>query len=275
MDHTPDHSGVRTFDAQPAPSTPAPHPASAPAGNGHVRELQVGERNGLLRALPTEAYAQLAPYLEPVDMPRGQVLWQPDGPIDAVYFPRTAVCSILTPLVGERSVESATVGREGLVGMPVVLGASTTHSQAIVQIAGAVARVDAARLRGWLASADGALAHLLRYAQALVEQMAQSVACNAKHPVEERCVRWLLATRDRVGADRFERTHEFLAAMLGVRRATVTVTAGTLQRAGLIRYSRGKVTILDAERLEEVSCECYGVVRAQHERLLGGPPAMA
>jgi CRP-like cAMP-binding protein len=160
-----------------------------------------------------------------------------------------------------------------MVGVPVVLGAASTHSQAIGQVAGRAARVDAGRFREWLATADGALTLLLRYAQALVEQTAQSVACNRKHAMEERCARWLLATRERVGSDRFELTHEFLAAMLGVRRASVTVAAGMLQQAGTIRYTRGRVTILDGERLEEASCECYRVVREQHDRLLGSSPA--
>jgi CRP-like cAMP-binding protein len=162
-----------------------------------------------------------------------------------------------------------------MIGVPVVLGAATTHSQALGQVAGAAARVDAGRFRAWLGEADGASALLLRYAQALLEQTAQSVACNRKHPLEERCARWLLATRDRVGANDFELTHEFLAAMLGVRRASVTVAAGMLHQAGFIKYSRGKVTVLDGLGLEQAACECYGVVRVQHERLLGDGPATA
>jgi CRP-like cAMP-binding protein len=230
------------------------------------------ERNRLLRALSPAAYTALQPHLEPVEITAHQVLWPADGPIHGVYFPRTAVCSLLTPLADEAPVESATVGCEGLVGVPVVLGARTTHTQGITQVAGAAARVDAGRFRDWLAGgagADGALALFLRYAQVLLEQTAQSVACNRRHEMDERCARWLLATADRVGEDSFVLTHDFLAAMLGVRRASVTVAAGMLQEAGLIRYSRGRVTVLDRERLEEASCECYRVVRAQHERLLG------
>jgi CRP-like cAMP-binding protein len=265
VDHIIERSG-----ADQAPPSPAPY-----AGDGHARALHAAERNRLLRGLPPVAYEQLAPHLEPVELTPRQVLLEPDGPIRAVFFPRTVVCSLLTPLEGEMPVESATVGFEGMVGVPVVLGAATTHTKAIAQVAGAAARVDAARFREWLAQADGALPLLLRYAQALLEQTAQSVACNRKHEMEERCARWLLATRDRVGADQFMLTHEFLAAMLGVRRATVTVAAGMLQQAGLITYTRGRVTILDAERLKEASCECYREVRAQHERLLGYSPASA
>ena len=232
---------------------------------------QAVERNYLLRALPPAAHAALLPHLEPIQIAQGQFLWRQDEPIRSVYFPRTAIISLLTPMADEAPVESATVGFEGLVGVPVLLGAAATHTQALGQIPGDAARVDAERFREWLAGADGALPFLLRYAQALLEQTAQSVACNRRHAMEERCARWLLATRDRAGSDRFPLTHEFLAAMLGTRRASVTVAAGMLQQAGLIKYSRGKVTILDSERLEEASCECYRVVRAQHARLIGVP----
>jgi CRP-like cAMP-binding protein len=258
----PDQAGAESSAASPAVAVPRD-------------PLQAQERNGLLRALSPEAYARLLPHLEPVDFATGQVLWRPDEPIHAVYFPRTAVCSILTPLADEAPVESATVGREGLVGVPVVLDAPATHSQALAQIPGAAARVDAVHFRAWLPTGDGAFPLLLRYAQALLEQTAQSVACNRRHEMDERCARWLLATHDRVGGDAFPLTHEFLAAMLGVRRASVTVAAGMLQQAGLIRYSRGRVTILDRERLEEASCECYRVVRTQHARLLGFSDASA
>jgi CRP-like cAMP-binding protein len=241
---------------------------SRQGGRSAAPDRVPGERNRLLRALSADAFAGLLPHLEPVEVTVGQVLWPADGPIHAVYFPRTSVCSLLTPLADEAPVESATVGYEGIVGVPVVLGAPRTHTQAIGQIAGTAARVDARRFREWLATADGALPLFLRYAQVLLEQTAQSVACNRKHEMDERCARWLLATRDRVGADGFQLTHDFLAAMLGVRRASVTLAAGMLQQAGLIRYSRGRVTVLDSERLEEASCECYGVVRAQHELLL-------
>jgi CRP-like cAMP-binding protein len=242
-------------------------------GDGDARALHASERNRLLRSLRAAAYGQLAPELEPVELTAHQVLWEPDGPIGAVYFPRTAVCSLLTPLSDEMPVESATVGCEGMIGVPVVLGAPATHTKAIAQVAGAAARVDAARFRAWLAAADGALPLCLRYVQALLEQTAQSAACNRKHELEERCARWLLATRDRAGGDRFDLTHEFLAVMLGVRRAGVTVATGLLQRAGLITYSRGQVSVLDAERLEQASCECYRVVREQHEHLPSGSPA--
>ncbi|HEY0776998.1 MAG TPA: Crp/Fnr family transcriptional regulator [Gemmatirosa sp.] len=243
--------------------------AGVPPAPPDWQAAQAAEQNRLLRALPPAAYAQLAPYLESIAIKAGQVLWPADRPIHGVYFPRTAVVSLLTMLDDDAPVESATVGREGVVGVPVVHGVAETHTQALAQIDGLAARVDTDRFRAWLAAADGALPVLLRYAQALLEQTAQSVACNRRHAMEERCARWLLATRDRVGSDQFTLTHEFLAQMLGTRRASVTVAAGMLQHAGLLRYTRGRVTILDAARLEEASCECYHIVRDQHARLLG------
>lgn len=270
MNHTVERSGERAgiSGADLAASSPAPY-----AGDSHTRALHAAERNRLLHGLSIAAYEQLAPHLEPTDLTAGQVLWEPDELIRVVYFPRTAVCSLVTPLSDEAPVESATVGCEGMVGAPVVLGAPVTHTRAITQIAGAAARVDAARFRDWLWEAEGALPFFLRYAQALIEQTAQSVACNRRHEAAERCARWLLTTRDRVGSDQFALPHQLLAAMLGVRRAGVTVAAGMLQRAGFISYARGRVTVLDAERLEEASCECYRVVRTRQERLLGRSPA--
>jgi CRP-like cAMP-binding protein len=270
------HAGLTPADGR-VTTTAAAGGAVSDSGSTQAMQamqpVQADERNRLLRALPTDAYAALAPHLEPVAIGVGQLLWPTDRPIHAVYFPRTAVCSLLTPLADELPVESATVGHEGLVGVPIVLGASSTHTQAIGQVGGAAARVDALRFRDWLWSAAGALPLFLRYTQALLDQTAQSVACNRKHEMDARCARWLLATRDRVGADGFPLTHRFLAAMLGVRRPSVTVAAGMLQQAGLVRYTRGRVTILDRERLEEASCECYRVVRDRHEQLLGDSSA--
>jgi len=161
-------------------------------------------------------------------------------------------------------------GREGMAGTPVVLGARSTHLEAIAQVPGTAARVDAERFLTGLRQSDGALFPLLlRYAQALQEQTAQGVACNRRHPIDERCARWLLMTQDRVGTDQFPLTQEFLAFMLGVRRASVTVAAGMLQQAGLIRYTRGRITVVDRARLEAASCECYAVVQRKYDQLLG------
>jgi CRP-like cAMP-binding protein len=157
-----------------------------------------------------------------------------------------------------------------MAGTPVVLGVRVTNLQAITQVSGLAARLDAERFTGHLRQADGALfSLLLRYTQALHEQTAQSVACNRRHAIEERCARWLLMTQDRVGTDQFGLSQDFLAFMLGVRRASVTVAAGMLQQAGFIRYHRGTITIVDRSGLEAASCECYEVVRRKYEQLLG------
>lgn len=163
-----------------------------------------------------------------------------------------------------------------MAGVPVALGVRNTTSKAICQVAGDAVRMDAGRFVEVLHGAGGTLLSLvLRYAQALQEQIAHSVACNRRHGIDERCARWLLMTRDRVESDQFVLTHEFLAFMLGVRRASVTVAAGMLQQAGLIQYSRGKITVLDAERLQEASCECYPIIRKRYDELLREPPATA
>ena len=234
------------------------------------QDHNVGEENRLLQRLPPDQYAALLPYLEPVELNNRQVLWQPDATIHSVYFPRTCVLSLLTPLSDEPPVEAATVGREGMAGTAVVLGVRVTNVQAITQVSGLAARLDAERFMVHLRQADGALfSLLLRYAQALQEQTAQSVACNRRHAIGERCARWLLMTQDRVGRDQFGLTQDFLAFMLGVRRASVTVAAGMLQQAGLIRYHRGTITVVDRDGLEAASCECYKVVTRKYEQLLG------
>jgi CRP-like cAMP-binding protein len=228
------------------------------------------EQNRLLNALPGESYERLLPHFERVALPIQQVLWPSDEPIRSVYFPRTCVISLVVRLAEEPPVECATIGCEGMLGVPVALGAESTSSQALVQIAGEAVRIAAAVFRDVLLD-DAAVSGLaLRYAQALLEQTSQSVACNRRHGIEERCARWLLMTHDRVGNDRFPLTQQFLAFMLGVRRASVTVAAGMLQEAGLIRYSRGKITVLNREGLENASCECYRTVRDKFTELLGG-----
>jgi CRP-like cAMP-binding protein len=232
------------------------------------RSTDVGP-NRFLAALPVESYGRLAPELETVEMRAKVVLWEPDTPIKSVYFPHDCVMSIIIPLKGDVAVEAGTVGREGFLGVPVVLGGHSTSTQAIVQVAGTASRVPASVFRRAVAEDVALRDFSLRYAQALLEQTSQSVACNGRHDLSERCARWLLMTRDRVDGDEFHLTHEFLATMLGVRRATVTVAAAILQRAGLIRYSRGRVRILDRDGLEEAACECYGIVRRKYEKLVG------
>ncbi len=228
---------------------------------------QGGRQNRLLRAFPADAYARLATEWDIVHVSVKQTLWDAGTSMDSVYFPLTCVVSLLIPLTGQRAVEATTVGYEGMVGTPVALGIDTAFTTALVQIAGEAVRVSAAALRSVIADDAAVLTLLLRYAQSLYDQTAQSVACNAKHSLEERCARWLLMTHDRVGQSDFHLTHELLANMLGVRRAGVTVAAGALQRAGLLSYSRGHITILDRPRLMEASCECYRVVKERYELL--------
>lgn len=224
--------------------------------------------NRLLQSLPDDSRARLESDIVIEEIPSKKVLYAPGATIDSVYFPLSGVVSIV--VVGEAGiVEAATVGREGLVGLPVVLGAESTSAKVMGQISGKSARVRADVFRAAM-DADATLRRLvLRYAQALIEQTSQSVACNRLHSLEERCARWLLETHERVGANTFELTQEFLSQMLGVRRASVTVAAGMLQKAGFIRYTRGRITVLDRRGLEEASCECFAVVRERFIQLLG------
>lgn len=225
-------------------------------------------RNRLLEALPPAELRALRPYLERVELQQREALFEPDLPIPFVYFPETAVVSLTNVLREGGNVEIGTSGREGMAGLPVFLGEDAGTTRAFAQIPGVAFRVEAATFSR-LAGSPGPLhALLLRYTQAFLTQVAQTAACNGAHLVEQRCARWLLMTHDRVDGDEFPLTHEFLAFMLGVRRAGVTLAMGGLQDAHLVRYVRGRVTVADRAGLERVSCECYAVVRAQYERLL-------
>jgi CRP-like cAMP-binding protein len=250
--------------------------------DGGGRPAQDGrpiEANHLLRLLAEESRAEydaLLPRLEPVALPRDAVLYEPDVPLSHVHFPRTGVSSIVKVMANGRRVEVGTTGNEGMVGVPVFLNAATTPFQCFMQVAGAGWRLDVHSFRA--AAAPGRALHRImeRYAQYLYDQAAQLVACNRLHGVEERCARWLLMTHDRVGrAERFPLTHEFLAIMLGVRRASVSVAAEALQRAGVIQYRRGNVAVVDRPGLEAASCECYHTDSADYHRLLGASAARA
>ena len=228
--------------------------------------------NGLLDALPAAELEALAPHLERVELAQREGLFEPDLPIPYVYFPETAVISLTNILRDGGTVEIGTTGREGMVGLPVFLGADVGTVRAFAQIPGTAVRMESGaftRLAGALTAFHGLL---LRYTHAFLTQVAQTAACNGAHLVEQRCARWLLMTHDRVEGDEFPLTHEFLAFMLGVRRAGVTLAMGGLQDARLVSYVRGRVTVADRAGLERASCECYGVVRAQYERLLRRVP---
>src|SRR5438105_9100842 len=228
-----------------------------------------GQTNVLLAALPEEHYRRLSAHLEAVPLSTKQVLFEPDQPISHVYFPqRGTVVSLVTPMQDGSIVEVANVGSEGFVGVGVYLEVVHVHYRAVCQIPGAAVRIKANLFRREADRSDALRKLLHRYTQVMIIQLSQGSACNRKHTVEQRCARWLLTTRDRVGSDTFPLTQEFLAQMLGVRRASVTVVARTLQNAGLIRYSRGTMTLLDVPRLGGASCECYGVIKRDVERLL-------
>ncbi len=227
--------------------------------------------NSLLAALSAADRGRLRPHLKFEKVDLKQVLFNPGKRIEDVYFPATAVVSILTTMDDGTNVELATVGNEGMVGVPLFLGSAfmpeREFSQA--QVPGEVCRLDAGLFRDEMA-AGGAVHDLMqRYVLAFFSQTSQQVACNGLHSVEERCSRWLLLTHDRVGSDEFPLTHEFLAEMLGVRRASVTVVAGILQKAGFISFQRGRMTVVDREGLEGSSCECYRITRAAFDRVLG------
>ncbi len=236
-----------------------------------AKTLQMPVQNLLLAALSRETYLSLLPNLEPVDLLFKQVLYEPRQPMKHVYFPNRGVVSLLTILAKADSstAEVGLVGKEGMVGIPVFLGIDTTPIKAIVQVSGDAMRMQA-DVFGDAVKGDRSLHDLLqRYTYGLMFQISQSAACNNYHSVAERCCRWLLMTQERVGSDQFPLTHEFLSQMLGVRRASITVVASDLQKAGLIRYSRGQIDILDHPGLEAAACECYGIVKAELDYWLG------
>ncbi|TMK58120.1 MAG: Crp/Fnr family transcriptional regulator [Actinobacteria bacterium] len=239
-------------------------------GGGAVPNDQTKRSNRLLDALPEDEYQRLAGKIERRTMSLKHVLHGAGARITEVHFPVDAVVSVLTQMDDGPSVEIATVGNEGLVGLTVSLGGDTMNprERAVVQVGGDVFSMEAGAFREEMAR-GGALTSLIqRYTQAFLSQVTQQVACNGLHSVEQRCARWLLLTHDRVGVDEFPMTHEFLAQMLGVRRASVTVTVGVFQRAGFIELRRGRLTITDREGLEETACECYSATREVWNRLL-------
>jgi CRP-like cAMP-binding protein len=211
----------------------------------------------------------LGQQLEVLDMEVRHCLFEPDRPSQYVYFPQSAVISIHQKMREGAAVEIASVGREGMVGLEVFLGGEQTPASAFCQIAGRAARIGAAAFREVVRDSAPLTALLLRYTQATLTELGQSVACNRVHSLEERCARWLLTTHDRVPGNRFDLTQEFLAEMLGVRRPSVSIAASILQRAGFIRYSRGRIEIVDRAGLESAACECYGVLAREYERLIG------
>ena len=267
-DRTNDHSGPATPGRTDGPTDGGPAgQAATGVPEGYVA-AHPAEHNRLLRALPLAEYAALLPQLTPVLLGFKETLIEPDVPIGDVYFPRSGVCSMIADEQEGGAVEVGTIGNEGFIGLPVLMGADRMPYRVIAQIAGDAWRLPADAFRRLVDERPAVRHLLLRFAQTYSDQISQSVACNRLHTLEERCARWLLMTHDRVHGQSFELTHEFLSYMLGVRRAGVTVAMGVLQGADIVRYTRGRVTVLDRPRLEEASCACYHITRTASDRLL-------
>jgi CRP-like cAMP-binding protein len=228
--------------------------------------------NRLLSLLSDHDYERLRPHLSHVVFEYRKSLYEASHPIDHVYFPIDGVASLVITTSDGSSAEVGTIGSEGFVGLPVCLGDRDAPSSVYVQVPGTALQIDARIFRDELAFNPTLNLIMLRYSHAFFNQVAQSAACAHLHRVEQRCCRWLLMTRDRMPSDDFLLTHEFLGMMLGVRRTTVTDVMGSLQKAGLIRYRRGHVSILDEAALRRRACECYEISKLEFDRLLGDTP---
>jgi CRP-like cAMP-binding protein len=225
-------------------------------------------QNHLLAALPAASYARLLPQLELVTLPLGWAVYESGRKQGYVYFPTSSIISLLYVLESGASAEIAVTGNDGVVGIALFMGGETTPSRAVVQSAGYAYRLKAATLKKEFDHGGPLQQLLLRYTQALITQMAQTAVCNRHHSVEQQLCRWLLLTLDRLPSNKLAMTQELIANMLGVRREGVTEAAGRLQEAGLIRYSRGHITVLNRPGLEALACECYAAVRREMDRLL-------
>ncbi|MDQ3973109.1 MAG: Crp/Fnr family transcriptional regulator [Actinomycetota bacterium] len=226
-------------------------------------------RNRLLAALPQAEARRLASICESVDLQSKAVLYEAGETVEDVYFSTGAVVSLVHVAADGSVVEVATIGNEGMAGLPAFLGTGSSPGRAVTQIPGGALRAAAGAFRE-LADASGALHdRLQRYTQALLTQAAQNGVCHRLHSMEARCSRWILQTSDRAQSAEFPLTQEFLAEMMGVRRPSVTVAAGTLQQAGFIRYRRGRMAVVDREGLKAAACECYDVITEEYDRLLG------
>lgn len=225
------------------------------------------KKNQLLAALPDAEWKRWLPQLEVVDMPLGQVLYESGGTLSHVYFPTTAIVSLLYVMENGASAEIAVVGNEGVVGISLFMGGESTPSRAVVQSAGQGFRLKAQLMRDEFKKAP-VLHLMLRYTQALITQMAQTAACNRHHSLDQQLCRWLLLSLDRLQGNELVMTQELIANMLGVRREGVTEGALKLQKAGLISYARGRISVLDRQGLEQRTCECYAVVKKEYDRLL-------
>jgi CRP-like cAMP-binding protein len=230
-------------------------------------------KNHLLAALPDLEWKRWSLSLERVQLPLGEVLYEPGITLDYVYFPLTAIVSLLYVMENGASAEIAVVGNEGIVGISLFMGGESTPSRAVVQSAGIGCRLKAQLMKDEFDKAGPVLHLFLRYTQALITQMSQTAVCNRHHSLDQQLCRWLLLSLDRLHGDELVMTQELIANMLGVRREGVTEGALKLQKAGLIQYARGRITVLDRRGLEARTCECYAVVKREYDRLL--PPRLA
>lgn len=224
--------------------------------------------NQLLSSLPPKEYQALEPYLEEVHLILGQVIYEPKEEIPFVYFPNEAMVSLVSIVENGATTEVGMVGNDGMVGVPVFLGGQLTTNFAVVQIAGSAMRMDATVLKHFFRQGGQLQSLLLLYTQALLTQVSQTATCNRLHSLESRLARWLLSAQDCALTSELRLTQEYIANMLGTRRASVTVAAGVLQQEGCIRYSRGKIMILDRNKLKNSACECYTIVKDEFNRLL-------
>jgi CRP-like cAMP-binding protein len=233
-----------------------------------VPERHEPRENHILDSLPAEERERLFPHLTLVEMPLGMVLYESGEALRHIYFPTDSIVSLLYVMKDGASAEIAIVGNEGAIGVSLFMGGETTPSRAIVQSAGFAYRLTGRRLKLEFERHGQMLHVLLRYTQSLITQMAQTAVCNRHHSVDQQLCRWLLLSLDRLPSNRLNMTQELIANMLGVRREGVTGAAGKLQGLGVIRYSRGHITVVDRPKLEKLSCECYAVVKKETDRLL-------
>lgn len=226
-----------------------------------------GVRNRILASLPAAEYQRLSPHLKDVELSFKETLYEQGEPVDSLHFVEHGVVSLVVVLADNELIEAGTIGNEGLIGISGLLGADAAPVRAICQIAGDAKRLDVEVARDQPPTSVFSRL-LLRYTSALITMLAQTAACNRAHSLEARMCRWLLMTLDRIGENDFPLTQEFLAQMLGVRRPSVNLAGATLQRAGLVRYTRGRITVLDRKGLEKSSCECYVRIRDEFARAL-------
>ncbi len=225
------------------------------------------DRNDLLALLPQETKDRVFPKLREIDMPLGKEIYAAGQQVQYVYFPIDCIVSLLYVMLDGHSAEISVVGREGIIGIAVFMGGDSTPSRAVVQSGGKAYRLPASELKSEFNNDAAMRMLMLRYTQALITQMAQTAVCNRHHTIDQQLCRWLLLSLDRLPTNELTMTQELIANMLGVRREGVTEAAGKLQKLGVINYQRGRISVLDRPKLEELSCECYAVVKEETDRL--------